>query len=97
MAPIPAVLGCFGSSAQREIAALRAPLLQAYGQIDRTFRPHVTLVRIRGHGRRIARRHPIDQALSFTQRIETVEVFQSPPFGEPGYRIVASTPLGESA
>jgi hypothetical protein len=41
--------------------------------------------------------HPIDQALSFAQRVETVELFQSPPSGETGYRIVASAPLGESA
>jgi 2'-5' RNA ligase len=66
--------------AGKEIAILRASLLQAYGQTEeRPFRPHVTLARIRDNGRRIARRHPIDQGLSFAQRIETVELFQSPP------------------
>jgi 2'-5' RNA ligase len=85
-------------AAGEPIARLRASLLQAYGQMDeRPFRPHVTLARIRGDGWRIARRHPIDQALSFTQHIETVELFQSPRPGEAGYRIVASAPLGETA
>jgi 2'-5' RNA ligase len=84
-------------TASEDIATLRASLLQAFGQTDeRPFRPHVTLARIRGNGRRIARRHPIDQELSFTQRIETVELFQSPPPGEAGYRILASARLGET-
>jgi 2'-5' RNA ligase len=85
-------------AASESIATLRASLLQAYGQIDeRLFRPHVTLARIRGDVRRIARRHPMDLALSFTQRVETVELFQSPFPGESGYRIAASAPLGETA
>jgi 2'-5' RNA ligase len=84
-------------TADEEIATLRASLLQAFGQTnERPFRPHVTLARIRGNGRRIARRHPIDQELSFTQRVETVELFQSPPPGEAGYRILASARLGET-
>jgi RNA 2',3'-cyclic 3'-phosphodiesterase len=54
-------------TADEEIAALRAALLEAYGQTDeRLFRPHVTLARIRGNGRRIARRHPIDRDLLLT-------------------------------
>jgi RNA 2',3'-cyclic 3'-phosphodiesterase len=54
-------------AASDEIAGLRAALLQAYGQTDeRPFRPHVTLARIRGNGRAIARNHPIDQAISLT-------------------------------
>jgi hypothetical protein len=57
----------------------------------------VTLARIRGDGRAIARNHPIDQQLSLTQRIESVELFQSPPPGENGYRVLASLPLGEAA
>ncbi len=81
-------------AAGEEISILRTSLLQAYGQMDeRPFRPHVTLARIRNNGRRIARGHPVDQELSFAQRIESVELFQSPPPGEAGYRIVASARL----
>jgi len=85
-------------AASGEITALRAALMQACGQTDgRAFQPHVTLARIRGDGRAIARNHPIDQQLSLTQRIESVELFQSPPPGENGYRVLASLPLGEAA
>lgn len=85
-------------AAGAEITALRAALLQAYGQTDeRPFQPHVTLARIRGNAPAIARKHPIDQALSLTQRIESIELFQSPPAGERGYRILASLRLGEIA
>jgi 2'-5' RNA ligase len=78
-----------------DIVALRTALLEAYGQRDeRPFRPHVTLARIRGFA--IARKFPIDRDLSFTQRVETIELFQSPPSGERGYRILASSRLGES-
>jgi RNA 2',3'-cyclic 3'-phosphodiesterase len=84
--------------ASEPISTLHASLLRAYGQTDeRPFRPHVTLARIRSERRRIARAHPIDQALSFTQHIETVELFQSPGPGATGYRVVASAPLGETA
>jgi 2'-5' RNA ligase len=84
-------------TAGEDIATLRASLLQAFNQTDeRPFRPHVTLARIRGNARRIARRHSIDQELSLTQHIETVELFQSPPPGEAGYRILASARLGET-
>jgi 2'-5' RNA ligase len=80
------------------IAALRAAVLQAYGQTDeRPFQPHVTLGRIRGDGVAIARKHPIDRPLSLNQRVESVELFQSPPPGENGYRVLASLPLGEAA
>ncbi len=85
-------------AASEEITALRAALMQACGQTDeRAFQPHVTLARIRGDGRAVARNHPIDQRLSLTQRIESVELFQSPPPGENGYRVLASLPLGEAA
>lgn len=81
-------------AASDEIAALRAALLQAYGQTDeRPFRPHVTLARLRGNGSAIARRHPIDRELSLTQRVESVELFQSPPPGASGYRVLASMRL----
>lgn len=84
-------------AANDEITALRAALLQAYGQTDeRPFQPHVTLARIRGNGAAIARKHPIDVPLALTQRVESVELFQSPPPGEIGYRILASLPLGEA-
>jgi RNA 2',3'-cyclic 3'-phosphodiesterase len=80
------------------IAALRAALLLAYGQTDeRPFQPHVTLARIRGDGVAIARKHPIDRPLSLTQRVESVELFQSPPAGGSGYRVLASLRLGETA
>jgi RNA 2',3'-cyclic 3'-phosphodiesterase len=85
---------CGGSD---EITALRAALLHVYGQIDeRPFQPHVTLARIRGNGAAIARKHPIDLPLALAQRIESVELFQSPSPGEIGYRILASLRLGET-
>ncbi len=84
--------------ASDEIVALRAALLLAYGQTDeRPFQPHVTLARIRGDGGAIARKHPIDRPLSLTQRVESVELFQSPPAGGSGYRVLASLRLSETA
>lgn len=84
-------------AASDELTALRAALLQAYGQTDeRPFQPHVTLARIRGNGAAIARKQPIDRPLALTQRVETVELFQSPPPGEIGYRVLASPRLGET-
>ena len=80
------------------IESVRAALLQAYGrQPDerRPFRPHVTLARIRGNGAAIARKHPIDQELSLTQQIDSIELFQSPPQGARGYQVLASIPLGK--
>jgi 2'-5' RNA ligase len=80
------------------IAALRAALLLAYGQTDeRPFQPHVTLARIRGDGVAIARKHPIDRPLSLSQRVESIELFQSPPAGGSGYQVLASLRLGEAA
>jgi len=87
-----------GCATTNEIVALRAALLEVFGQTDeRPFRPHVTLVRIHGNGRAIARKHPIDRQLSLTQRVESVELFQSPPPGESGYRVLASMRLAETA
>lgn len=87
-----------GCAATDEIAALRAALLQVYGQTDeRPFQPHVTLARIRGDGAAIARKHPIDRPLSLSQCVESIELFQSPPAGASGYRILASLRLGEAA
>lgn len=84
-------------AAGREIDIMRTSLLHAYGQTDeRPFRPHVTLARIRDNGLQMARMRPIDQELSFMQRVETVELFQSPRPGEAGYRIVASARLGNT-
>ena len=60
----------------------------------RPFRPHVTLARLRGNGAIIARKHPIDQNLLLVQRIESVELMQSPPPGGSGYRVLASLQLG---
>lgn len=77
-----------------EGAALRNALLEAFGQTDpRPFQPHVTLARIRGNGQAIARRHPIDQPLSLAQRVTAIALFQSPPPGDSGYRILASAQL----
>ncbi len=77
-----------------ELTGLHSELLAVYGQTDdRPFRPHVTLARIRANGRLIARKHPIDQKLSLTQQVESVELFQSPPPGERGYRILATARL----
>ena len=80
----------------KEIAELRAALLQAFEQADaRPFRPHVTLARLRDSGRALARKHPIDQDLALTQRVESVELMQSPPPGGSGYKVLTSLPLGE--
>ena len=85
-------------AATDELLALQAALLQAYGrENERPFRPHVTLARIRGNGRMLARRHPIDRELSLTQKVESVELYQSPPQGQRGYRILALAPLVEGA
>lgn len=79
-----------------EVELLRAELLNTCGASDeRPFRPHVTLARLRGDGRAIARRHPIDRELSFTQRVDSIEIFRSPPPGATGYEILASLPLTE--
>lgn len=84
-------------AAGKEIAELRVALLQAFGQADdRPFRPHLTLARLRDKGRAIARKHPLDQALALAQRVESVELMQSPPPGGSGYKVLASLPLGEN-
>ncbi|MEX0751790.1 MAG: RNA 2',3'-cyclic phosphodiesterase [Xanthobacteraceae bacterium] len=80
-----------------EIAALNAALLRAFGQKDdRPFLPHVTLARIRGNGRAIARKNPIDLELSLTQSVELIELFRSPPPGGRGYQVLATFRLGET-
>jgi 2'-5' RNA ligase len=81
----------------RELVALRAALHAAYTQTDeRPFSPHVTLACLRGNGRAIARKQPIDRAVALRQWVDSVELFQSPSPGERGYRILASAPLGEA-
>jgi 2'-5' RNA ligase len=85
---------CVGSN---ELADLRTSLLQAFGQADeRPFHPHVTLARLRDKGRAIARKHPLDQDLTLTQPIESIELMQSPPPGASGYKVLASVPLAVS-
>ena len=85
-------------AAGRDIAELRSALLLEFGQTDeRSFRPHVTLARLRGNGAAIARKHPIGQDLSLTQQIDCVELMQSPAPGERGYRVLASLRLGGSS
>ena len=82
-------------AASEELAALHTALLQAFGQSDpRPFRPHVTVARIRSSGAAVARKCPIDRELTFSQPVETVELMQSPPAGEAGYRVLASLRLG---
>jgi len=79
------------------ICAFRTALLQTFGCVDeRPFLPHVTLARIRANELTIARKHPIDEVLSLTQRVETIELFQSPPAGEGGYRVLASLRLAKA-
>jgi 2'-5' RNA ligase len=81
--------------ASNELAEFRATLLRVFGQADeRPFRPHMTLARLRDKGRAIARKHPVDRELAFTQRIDSVELMQSPPPGGSGYTVLASLPLG---
>ena len=81
-----------------ELAALRAALLAGFGQSDdRGFRPHITLVRIRGNGRAVARRHPLDRPLALKQQINSVELLQSPAPGERGYKVLASAALSSPA
>ena len=83
--------------ASNEIAEFRVALIQAFGQADeRPFRPHVTLDRLRDKGRALARKHPLDQDLALTQRIESIELMQSPPPGGSGYKVLASVPLAVS-
>jgi len=82
-------------AASEELTALHAALLHAFGQSDeRPFRPHITVARIRGNGPAVARKQPIDRELTFSQPVETVELMQSPPPGEVGYRVLASLRLG---
>ncbi len=77
------------------LSALHAALLAAFGQSEqRPFRPHVTVARIRGNGAAVARKQPIDRALALAQSVNTVELMQSPPSGETGYRVLASLALG---
>ncbi len=81
-------------AANEQISALRAELLRVCGQSDeRPFRPHATVARFREDGRAVARRSPIDVALSFTQQVASIELFRSPPPGARGYQILASFPL----
>src|SRR5450830_73202 len=81
--------------ASKEIAEFRVALIQAFGQADeRPFRPHVTLARLRDKGRALARKHPLDQDLALTQRIESIELMQSPPPDGSGYKMLVSLPLG---
>jgi len=81
-------------AAGQDIAQLRAVLLLTFEQTDeRLFRPHVTLARLRGNGAVIARKHPINRDLVLTQRVDSVELMQSPPPGGSGYKVLASLPF----
>ncbi len=81
--------------ASPELNDLRQVLLTAFGQSDpRPFLPHITLARMPRNGRSIARHNPFDRSLSLAQLVTSVELFQSPPQGQRGYRVLASLPLG---
>jgi 2'-5' RNA ligase len=83
--------------ASDELAALHEALNAIFHSMDKKpFRPHVTLARIRGNGSVLARRHPIDQALALAQRVDSIELFRSPPPGDSGYRVLAAIPFGET-
>jgi len=83
--------------ASDEVAKFRAALLRAFGQADeRPFRPHVTLARLCDNGRVVARKYPVDNDIAFMQRVDSVELMQSPALGESGYKVLASLPLGEN-
>lgn len=85
-------------AADDALAQLHEALRRAYGATQgRPFRPHVTLARLRDKGRAIARKHPIDQRLALTQQVASVELFQSPPAGQRGYRVLASIALAGGA
>lgn len=78
-----------------DLAQLHARLVLTFGQTDeRPFRPHVTLARLRGNGAAIARKCPIDRDLALTQHVGSVELMQSPPPGERGYKVLASLAFG---
>lgn len=80
--------------AGKELAGLRVALMQEFGQVDeRPFRPHVTLARLRDKGQLAAREHPVNDDLALVQEIVSVELMQSPPPGERGYKVLASLPL----
>ena len=83
--------------ASNALVELRAALLRAFGQTnERPFRPHVTLARLHDKGRAIARKHPVDRHIAFTQKIDSVELMQSPAPGESGYKVLASQSLAEN-
>ena len=78
-----------------DLAQLRAMLLLTFGQTDdRPFQPLVTLARLRGNGATIARKYPIDRDFALTQRVDSVELMQSPTPGGSGYKVLASRLLG---
>ena len=81
-----------------DLSQLRAQLLLAFEQTDeRPFRPHVTLARLRGNGATIARKCPFDRDLALAQHVGSVELMQSPPPGESGYKVLASPLFGANS
>ena len=81
-----------------ELAVLGKLLSLAFHQIDnRPSRPHVTLARLGENGPRIARKYPLDRALSLRQKVRSIELFRSTQQQGRGYEIIASVPLHEEA
>ena len=84
--------------ADAEISELKTLLLQEFQKTEqRPFLPHVTLARIPKHGPAVARKNPLDRELTFTQRVDAVQLFRSPEPGSIGYEVLASAPLAASA
>ncbi len=84
--------------AEPNMAQLRSMLLTTFEQTDeRSFRPHVTLARLRGNGAIIARKHPIERDLVLAQHVGSVELMQSPPPGGRGYKVLASLKFGTNS
>lgn len=85
-------------AATAELALLKRLLTAAFHQTDdRPFRPHVTLARLNDNGRRIARNYPMERALAFHQKVQSVELFRSPQQQGRGYEVIASIQLKEKA
>jgi 2'-5' RNA ligase len=64
---------------------------------ERPFRPHVTRAHICGNSAAIARKHPIDRDLAFSERVASVELMRSPPAGGGDHTVFTFLHLGAMA